>query len=257
MYLIGIGVVANAADAGATGAEATGADAAGAEIVGVVAQDRLAQEGAVVGKALIEAGREAGGAEDKDIPAAVASQNEDTPVLAAESELTPEMNLSLAQLLASSDEELQPEGERCLRAATQYRVSILDEGHLLFRGRGKRAWLNRLRGSCTGMRPEMILVTERRGSSRQCELDTVFATTRSQFGRSGLDSARCFLGKFEPVTPEHAAVLEVAFEQQRRDLRNQRRIERRQRKAAKRAGKDKPPITDQTPEATLEEPIGG
>ena len=156
-------------------------------------------------------------------------------------ELTPEMSLSLAELLASPDEELQPEGERCLRGLNQTQVTILDDSHLLFRGRGRRFWLNRLRGRCHGMRPDMILVTERQGTSRQCEFDTIYATPRNRLGGAGIESGRCYLGKFEPVTADHAGVLKVAFEQQRRDLRKRQRAERRQRRAAKRAQRQKIP----------------
>ena len=157
---------------------------------------------------------------------------------AAVDELSPEMEMSLAELLASPDEALQPEGRRCLPSLTQYNVSILDEGHLLVRGRGDSTWLNRLRGRCVGMRPDMILITERRGSSRQCEMDTVYAASRSSFRAAGNESARCRLGKFEPITPEHAGVLKVAFEQQRRALRRQRIENRREKKARKRARKE-------------------
>jgi len=153
-------------------------------------------------------------------------------------ELSPEMEMSLAELLASPDEALQPEGRRCLPSLAQYNISILDEGHLLVRGLGKRTWLNRLRGRCVGMRPEMILITERRGSSRQCEMDTVYAAARNSLGVAGNESARCRLGKFEPITPEHAGVLEVAFEQQRRAQRQQRIDIRREKKARKRARKE-------------------
>ena len=168
------------------------------------------------------------------------------------------MELSLADLLASPDEELQPEGERCLPALLNANITVLDEEHLLVRGRGERRWLNRLRGRCSGLRPDMILVTERTGSSRQCEFDTVYGARRGGFGGGGLGvaSARCALGKFEAITPEHADVLVVAFEQQRRDLRAQRRQERRDKRAQKKQNKqqESQPAAESEPQQNQHDP---
>ncbi|MEM7216713.1 MAG: DUF6491 family protein [Pseudomonadota bacterium] len=144
-------------------------------------------------------------------------------------------DLSLEELL-NDPEAAEPiaEARRCIPRQSDARLLVLDDETLLVEGRGKRRWLNRLRHRCPGLRPDMILVTESRGGmSGMCELDTVTGVTRGV----GLQSARCALGKFEPIDVAHAEMIERAFEAQRvakRDAVRERRSERRAKRRAER-----------------------
>jgi hypothetical protein len=135
--------------------------------------------------------------------------------------LPPEMTLSLEELLADPAGVEDEHSVRCLRSRGTLHMDILDARHLLVRGIGKRVWLNRLRGRCLGMRPRMVLVTESRGMGA-CEFDQVWAMSR---GGIGIPTGRCMLGKFEPITPQQADMLKLAFKRHNRDggKRNKRR----------------------------------
>lgn len=141
--------------------------------------------------------------------------------------LPAEMSLSLEQLL-NDPAAVAPdiESSRCIRSRSSgISTEILDAKHLLFKSSvGKRAWLNRLRTECIGLRPEMILVIESRGT-RLCQLDSVFGATSAGF--PSVRSAPCSLGSFEAITMEHAEALEATFNLSRKALAESRRQERR------------------------------
>lgn len=155
--------------------------------------------------------------------------------------LPPEMTLTLEQLL-NDPEGAEPDVDaaRCLGRAGGYSTEVLDNQHLLFRSTtGRRAWLNRMRSECIGLRKRMILVMEPSGS-RLCQLDTVYGVQAA--GGVGVQSARCRLGKFEPITREHADALVVTFEARGKALAESRRAERRatraERKRKRRAARE-------------------
>ncbi len=141
--------------------------------------------------------------------------------------LPAEMSLSLEQLL-NDPEAVAPdiESSRCIRRRSSgVSTEILDTKHLLFKSSvGNRAWLNRLRTECIGLRPEMILVIESRGT-RLCQLDSVFGVTSAGF--PSVRSAQCSLGSFEPITMDHAEALEATFNLSRKALAESRRQARR------------------------------
>lgn len=139
--------------------------------------------------------------------------------------LPAEMDMTLEQLLNDPD-GVAPmvDATRCLGRVRSYQTVILDDEHLLFKSStGRRAWLNRMTNKCVGLRPSMVLVFRSTGS-RRCALDSVHGVESGGFG---IQSARCMLGKFEPITMEHALALEDSFEKRSRALAESRRQERR------------------------------
>lgn len=104
------------------------------------------------------------------------------------------------------------EGDRCLSTHDYRSVEVLDDSHVLFKGRGGRLWLNTLRQRCIGLRRNDILQFELR-DNRVCELDSF--RSLDDLMHSVRISGTCILGEFTPVTPEQAEAIEVAFREAR------------------------------------------
>ena len=134
---------------------------------------------------------------------------------AADSETTPSLDERLDALL----KEVVPEDEyrdskRCLTRYDYRSVDILSEDYLLF-VKGDRYWLNRLKNPCPALRyHNMVLSFNFQGTSSLCRGDQVYVTDRLNVD-GGFDSAGrplrsygvCFLGEFESITVEQAALL--------------------------------------------------
>lgn len=95
----------------------------------------------------------------------------------------------------------------CLRSGAYTEVEVINPELLLFRGRGERMWLNRMRQACVGLRLDDALAFEMR-NSRLCELDTIRGID-SFGGYWSATSAGCSLGSFDPVSPEQADLLKT------------------------------------------------
>jgi hypothetical protein len=105
------------------------------------------------------------------------------------------------------------EGESCISTHQYDSVEVLDNQHVVFKGRGQRLWLNTLRNKCVGLRTHDVLKFELRGS-RICNLDSFVAIdTTMHFGYE--TSANCALGDFAPITQEQIALIEAAVEKKR------------------------------------------
>ncbi len=142
------------------------------------------------------------------------------------------MDLSLEELL-NDPAGVAPNvaAERCMNRFSGYSTEILDSQHLLFKSStGRRAWLNRLPHDCIGLRPSMALVFESQ-SARRCAQDTVYGFNPSIGPALSARSARCRLGKFEPITLEHAQALEDTFARHAKALAEDRRQERKAKRA--------------------------
>ena len=103
------------------------------------------------------------------------------------------------------------EAERCLSKFSFDRVEIIDDQHVLFRGRRGKAWLNTLRSRCVGLRRHDIPRLEYRSSSQLCNLDTLVGMS-SSFSGFSRTSAPCALGDFQPVTEEQVALIKATVE---------------------------------------------
>jgi hypothetical protein len=112
------------------------------------------------------------------------------------------------------EEDEYAESVRCLPTHSYRSAQVLDEEHVLFVGSGGRAWLNRLRHRCVGLRPKSTLRFNMR-ENRACELDT-FEAIDNFFGRWDRTSGTCSLGKFMPVTPEQIEAIKAAVGDERR-----------------------------------------
>ena len=125
-------------------------------------------------------------------------------------EVAEEIEAILTQPLA--DEEYG-ESERCISTFQYDSVQVLDNQHVVFKGRGKKLWLNTLRGRCIGLRKRDVLKFELRGS-QLCNLDDFAAIDTTMFFGSET-SAKCVLGDFSPITEEQIALIEAAVEKKR------------------------------------------
>lgn len=151
--------------------------------------------------------------------------------------LPPEMTRSLEDLLDDPEGVVPDRKEtRCVNRRIAVQTEILDAEHLLFRSAvGSKAWLNRLSPGCIGLRPDMVLFIEGRGSS-MCEFDMVRGQSRLQ--GTGIQTGRCALGKFEPITELHAKTLEDTFKVRRKEMakaRSKERVEKRKARRKERA----------------------
>ena len=102
---------------------------------------------------------------------------------------------------------------RCLSTARYRQVDIVDSKVLVFRGRGNRAWINMLLRPCAGLRRDMILTIERRGS-RICRRDFFKGVPR--LGREA-GTATCALGMFYPVAQDNLDALRHALSDRNRN----------------------------------------
>ena len=91
---------------------------------------------------------------------------------------------------------------KCLHRDAYTNVEVIDGETLLFHGRREKAWVNRLRNACNGLRRHDTLVFKMH-SGRVCNFDTVNGADTFG-GRLQLTGARCGLGSFDPVTAEQA-----------------------------------------------------
>ena len=120
--------------------------------------------------------------------------------------------------------------QRCLRSHEYQKVDILDSGHLIFKGRKGRLWLNTLRNNCSGLRKGLTLQFEMHGR-RVCRLD--FFKGILSYADRNTPTAICVLGSFEAVTEEQLALLEEALAKERDN-----KVVRSTKKAAKAAKKN-------------------
>lgn len=85
---------------------------------------------------------------------------------------------------------------QCLSTRQYRNVDIIDEQHLLFRGGTNKAWLNKLRTPCTGLRRDDSLLFELHGTSA-CKADRVSVIDRFHGGK--VAGPTCTLGEFKPI----------------------------------------------------------
>ena len=114
--------------------------------------------------------------------------------------------LTVEEILASAPKpEDYSDPVTCLHRDAYDDVDVINRELVLFYGRGDKVWLNRLRRACIGLRRHDALAFEMR-DSRLCDLDT-FSSVDTFGGPLERTSARCSLGKFEPVSPQQAQLL--------------------------------------------------
>ena len=105
------------------------------------------------------------------------------------------------------------ETRRCLSRHAYRRVEVLNEEYLLF-SKGNNHWLNRLKRPCPSLRFNDLPVFEQRGTSSLCESSIFYPTNSLDIDRGFDTSGRplithgtCYLGTFEKITAEQAALL--------------------------------------------------
>ncbi len=98
------------------------------------------------------------------------------------------------------------EADDCVYAREVKQFEILDNETLLLYGKLDKIWLNRLGNRCAGLRDNMAVYLERRGS-QICANDRFSARRHGDIG----PAARCRLGAFEPITKEQIPALKQAL----------------------------------------------
>ena len=106
------------------------------------------------------------------------------------------------------------EPSRCISTFQYDTMEVLDDQHVLFKGRGDKLWLNQLRSRCIGLRRQSTPVIRLR-DSQLCNMDT-FQGVDNLMGVWSRTSATCSLGTFTPVTPEQAEAIKAALEAARK-----------------------------------------
>jgi len=115
-------------------------------------------------------------------------------------------------LTETLDDSEYVEEKRCLSSHEYHKVDILDSGHLVFRGRKDRIWLNILRNNCSGLRKGLTLQFEMHGR-RVCRMG--FLKGIQSFSDRHTPTAICVLGSFEKITEEQLALLEESLAKQK------------------------------------------
>ena len=125
-------------------------------------------------------------------------------------EVAEEIEAILTQPLGE-DEYVQ--SERCISTYSYHSVDILDNKHVVFKGRGDNIWINTLRAPCLGLRRRDVLQFELR-TSQLCNLDDFSSVN---YGVSGgfKTSATCVLGDSAPVTAEQVDLIKATMEKKR------------------------------------------
>ena len=158
---------------------------------------------------------EAEAAEDPAEVAGVENQTEDEPEgerggdgKANEPTLDERLDALLSEVTAYEDREPQ----RCLSTRAYRTVKVLNTEYLLF-SRGSKHWLNKLKRDCPSLKFNDLPVFESRGSSSLCQNDLFYPTNRMDLqmgmtnGRPNAMHGTCYLGGFEVISPEQAALL--------------------------------------------------
>ena len=124
----------------------------------------------------------------------------------------PTLEERLDALLSEVSEYEGREPQRCLSTRTYRTVKVLNPDYLLF-SRGSKHWLNKLKNTCQPLKFNDLPVFETRGTSSLCENDPFYPSNSMDLQR-GLDGGRpvamhgvCFLGAFEAISAEQAALL--------------------------------------------------
>jgi hypothetical protein len=121
----------------------------------------------------------------------------------------------LADLISQSrSEDEYRESRRCLSRHEYRDVEIISTDYLLFR-KGDRYWLNELKRTCMALRQHgVVLSFNPRGTSQTCENQQVYVVSRFDLDRGFTPTGApqfsqgvCWLGMFEEIQPEQAALL--------------------------------------------------
>ncbi|MEM8769466.1 MAG: hypothetical protein AAGE43_18670 [Pseudomonadota bacterium] len=118
-----------------------------------------------------------------------------------------------ALLQEALPEDEYREQKRCLAQRNYRSIEVLSTEYLLFY-RNNSFWLNRLSRPCPTLRFNDVPVFSSRSTSSICERDAFYPTNRMDLAR-GFDSTGrplaatgvCFLGQFEEITADQAALL--------------------------------------------------
>lgn len=146
-------------------------------------------------------------------PAATAAATpgaDDPPTLPAATAPAPTTSGAIEALLATeTEEDGYAEQRRCIDSTRIHRTEIIGESFIVFHVRPKSIWVNRLPGTCDGLKPTSVLVTES-NERRLCELD-LMQPYNPGIGSGGVS---CRLGRFEEITQEQLDAIKAQYAQE-------------------------------------------
>ncbi len=117
-----------------------------------------------------------------------------------------ETSTEIDQILSAEYEVPDTKSVKCLSTTLYDHVDVIDDSRLLFRGLGKKAWVNNLRHRCPGLRDDDTLLFEVR-NSQACSLDRVSQIDPS-FNFWTRIGPSCTLGEFQAVSPDQLAMID-------------------------------------------------
>lgn len=85
----------------------------------------------------------------------------------------------------------------------------LGNRHLLFEGKRGQLWVNVLRGRCSSLDTNSVLVMKPSLSGRLCEMDRFNVVYRFESLSSARSAPSCVLGEFKPVTEAQVEEIEA------------------------------------------------
>lgn len=97
--------------------------------------------------------------------------------------------------------------EYCLKTSDYDRIEVLSRDYLVFSDRQGRNWLNKIKKTCSGLRPKMILHL---GVSKgKICVEGMFEGVHNFGGRMETVTAACFLGVFQEVSADQVDAMKA------------------------------------------------
>ena len=97
--------------------------------------------------------------------------------------------------------------EYCLKTSDYDRIEVLSRDYLVFSDRQGRNWLNKIKKTCSGLRPKMILHL---GVSKgKVCVEGMFEGVQNFAGRMETVTAACFLGVFQEVSADQVDAMKT------------------------------------------------
>ena len=128
---------------------------------------------------------------------------------ADESSQERDVDATIAEILAGSDDADYSETRRCIVSGRIDRTEVLSDRFVVFHLRGGKKYVVQFKHRCPGLRRNGVTRIERR-SAQICANDTI----QGRYGIGFDDQSwgpRCIIPQFEPVTEEQITFLEEAL----------------------------------------------
>jgi hypothetical protein len=120
------------------------------------------------------------------------------------------MEADIDEILAYENDPAEVgEARNCLSENEFRSHRALGNRHLLFEGKRGQLWVNVLRGRCSSLDTNSVLVMKPSLSGRLCEMDRFNVVYRFESLSSARSAPSCVLGEFKPVTEAQVEEIEA------------------------------------------------